>query len=81
MNLSFEELNREYENSLAVQSKVIKGNLDRLREARKKSNFKEIKRLNSLLCILYEEKSELEERAHGLKEYIGKLRSNRTDAP
>lgn len=70
--MTFEELSREYEKSIAVQSRIIKGNLDRLKEARRKANLKEVKRLNSLLCVLYEEKSELEERAHGLKEYIGK---------
>ncbi|MCM1485690.1 MAG: hypothetical protein NC122_05740 [Faecalibacterium sp.] len=67
---TLEELSREYERSIDVQSQVIKGNLDKLKKARKAMNFKEIKRLNSILCILYEEKSELEERAHQLKEYI-----------
>lgn len=67
---TFEELSREYEKSIVIQTKVIQGNLDKLKNARKSLNFKEIKRLNSLLCVLYEEKSELEERAHQLKEYI-----------
>ncbi|MCM1545184.1 MAG: hypothetical protein NC110_07795 [Ruminococcus sp.] len=67
---TLEELSRDYEKSISVQTRVIQGNLDKLKKARASSNFKEIKRLNSLLCVLYEEKSELEERAHELKEYI-----------
>lgn len=68
--LTFEQLCCEYENSIVVQSGVIKTNLEKLKQAQKKSNYKEIKRLNSLLCVLYEEKSELEERAHQLKKYV-----------
>lgn len=67
---TFEELYEEYGNSIAVQKRVIQRYLKQLASARKTSNFKEIKRLNSLLCVLYEEKSELEERAAGIFDYI-----------
>lgn len=67
---TFEELYEEYGKSIAVQKRVIERYREQLFAARKKSNFKEIKRLNSLLCVLYEEKSELEERARGISDYI-----------
>lgn len=67
---TFEELYEEYGRSITVQSHVIERYRKQLAAARKRSDFKEIKRLNSLLAVLYEEKSELEERAVGLHSYI-----------
>ncbi len=67
---TFEELYEEYGRSIAVQQRVIKRYRKQLAAAREKSNFKEIKRLNSVLSVLYEEKSELEERADGIYSYI-----------
>lgn len=67
---SFEELYEEYGNSIAVQKRVIENYRKHLAAARKKSDFKEIKRLNSILFVLYEEKSELEERAGEIHRYI-----------
>ena len=67
---SFNELFDEYERSIVCQKNVISRYREKLKKAHKERNFKEIKRLNSLLRILYEEKSELEERAIGLKDYI-----------
>lgn len=69
MNLSLQELGNEYEKSIEVQKKVIKSTREKLNEARRTANFREIKRLNTLLQILYDEKSELEENAHKLKKY------------
>lgn len=69
MFYSLKELSNEYEHSIVVQREVIESYRARLKVARDNSNFKEIKRLNTMLRILYEEKSELEERAHQLKQY------------
>lgn len=66
---SLKELSNEYEDSIIVQLEVIESYRARLKVARDKANFKEIKRLNTMLRILYEEKSELEERAYQLKQY------------
>ena len=68
--MTFEELSREYEVSISVQKKAINLYREKLCKAHETHDFKEIKRLNSVLRILYEEKSELEERAVGIKEYI-----------
>lgn len=68
--MTYEELAIEYEKSISAQKKVIKDKLMHLSQAKKALNFKEIKRLNSLLCILYAEKSELEERKKGLIDYM-----------
>lgn len=70
MFLTYEKLYGEYETAISLQNEVIKKRREELRNARIKGNFKEVKRLNALLLILYQEKSELEERANGLKEYI-----------
>lgn len=69
MNLSLQELGNEYEKSIEVQKKVIENTRKKLTDARKTGNFREIKRLNTVLQILYDEKSELEEKAHKLKKY------------
>lgn len=69
MNLSLQELGKEYDNSIEVQSAVIEAFRKKLNEARKSYNLREVSRLNRLLKILYDEKSELEERARGLKSY------------
>ncbi len=66
-----EQLYREYEKSLEIQNKVIKTNTEKLRRARASCNCKEIKRLNTLLRTLYEEKYELEEKSRALGKYIG----------
>lgn len=70
MTFNYNELYGQYKNAIKVQESVIKKNRERLKSARDIHNFKEIKRLNGLLAVLYQEKSELEERARGLKEYI-----------
>ncbi len=64
------ELSQQYENSIAVQRDIIKKNRERLLTARRKSNFKEIQRLNKLLKTLYEEKWELEEKALALRKHL-----------
>ena len=69
MNLSLQELGKEYDESIKIQSAVIEKYRIKLNEARKNYNLREISRLNRLLKILYDEKSELEERAKGLKDY------------
>lgn len=70
MPLSFSQLSNEYDCAITNQKFVIGRYREKLNKAQKEKNFKEVKRLNSLLRILYEEKSELEERAVGIKEYI-----------
>lgn len=69
MSLSLQELGKEYDESIKIQSAVIEKYRIRLNEARKNYNLREISRLNRLLKILYDEKSELEERAKGLRDY------------
>jgi len=66
----FETLYNEYKKSLAVQKKVIDHYRKQLLAASKKANASEVKRLNGVLYILYEEKSELEERASEIGGYL-----------
>ena len=70
MNVFYENLFDEYQNAIGIQNNLIKNNSQKLKIARKKHDFKEIKRLSSLLLVLYEERSELIERADGLRKYI-----------
>lgn len=63
------ELRETYEDCIAVQKRVIASNRLKLTKAEKELNFSEIRRLRYLLNILYDEKSELEERCNELKEY------------
>lgn len=63
------ELRDTYEACIAVQKQVIEGNREKLKKAEKELNFSEVRRLRYLLNILYDEKSELEERCKELKEY------------
>lgn len=70
MRTTYEELYGEYENAISIQNNAIANNNKKLVNARKENDFKEVKRLHSLLVVLYEERSELIERAKGLKEYI-----------
>ncbi len=65
-----EQLYIEYEKSIALQTDVIEKNRQRLLCARNKHNIKEVKRLNSLLRVLYEEKWELEEKIREIRKYI-----------
>ena len=64
------ELYLQYERCIAVQKRVIDRNRRRLRQALHAANAGEVQRLNKVLRVLYEEKSELEERAQGLREYL-----------
>lgn len=70
MFISYEAMYGEYENAINIQKEVISKRREELKTARDRGNFKEVKRLNSLLVVLCQEKSELEERARGLREYI-----------
>lgn len=70
MNSTLSELGQEYEKSIQIQAEIIKKNRERLAQARKNYNFKEVQRLNSLLKTLYEEKWELEEKAVEIKKYL-----------
>lgn len=69
MNTSLGDLAREYENSLVIQSKVIAEYREKLSMAIRNRNSGEIKRLNTMLRILYDEKNELEERTNELRAY------------
>lgn len=70
MNFTYEKLYAEYSQAIINQENIIKRKKEALKKARASSNYKEIKRLNSLLLVLATEKSELEERARGLRELI-----------
>ena len=70
MNESYASLYAQYTHCIAVQKDVIARYRARLQRAQKSFNMAEVQRLNALLRILYEEKSELEERAVGLREYL-----------
>lgn len=65
-----EELYKIYEDSVTVQEQVINATNKKLKKARDAHNISEIKRLNTLLRVLYEEKWELEEKRRQLKSYI-----------
>ena len=68
MNTAIGELYRQYQHCIDVQKRVIALNRTRLRRAVAARNQAEVQRLNRVLRILYEEKSELEERADGPRE-------------
>jgi len=70
LNESYATLYAQYTHCIAVQKDVIARYRARLQRAQKSFNMAEVQRLNALLRILYEEKSELEERAVGLREYL-----------
>lgn len=70
MNESYATLYAQYTHCIAVQKDVIARYRARLQRAQQSFNMAEVQRLNALLRILYEEKSELEERAVGLREYL-----------
>ncbi len=72
---TFDELYEEYAGCISVQKSVIEYYREKLRQEIKNSNMKEVKRLNSLLCVLYAEKSELEERAAGIGDYVAHAKS------
>lgn len=70
MTNSLSELSATYEKSIALQQEIIDKTRLRLKKASAEFNFKEIERLNSLLRILYDEKSELELSAYEMKKYL-----------
>ena len=69
MNTTLQDLAKEYEHSVTVQKQIIEINRKKLHQARRKGNFTEVKRLSTLLQILYDEKCELEKKASRLKNY------------
>ena len=70
MKLSYTDLYRQYEQGIAQQNIVIARNRLRLHRAMRDCNMLEVRRLNAVLRVLYEEKSELEERAEDLLSYM-----------
>ncbi len=70
MSLTLEELEQEYIKALDNQLQLIEENREKLKKARSRCNCNEIKRLNSLLRLLYEEKYELEDSIHMIRNYI-----------
>lgn len=70
MSVNYEKIYLQYNEAIEIQKDVIKRKRELLNKAKKEANYAEVKRLNSLLLLLYEEKSELEERADGLRDYI-----------
>ena len=69
MNTTLEELATEYEHSIKIQNDIIEINRKKLLAAQRKGNFNEVKRLSTLLRILYDEKSDMEKKAKTLKNY------------
>ncbi len=69
MNTTLADLAKEYDHSVAIQKEVIEINRQKLKRARIKGNYNEVKRLTTLLQVLYDEKSELEEKANRLRDY------------
>ena len=68
-----EYLYREYERSIEIQKNVIQSTNEKLRQAKASCNRSEIKRLNTLMRVLYEEKWELEEKSRELKKYLNMM--------
>ena len=64
------DLYLQYEHCIRVQKRVISRSRRRLRSAMDERDMAEVQRLNKVLRVLYEEKSELEERAQGLRTYL-----------
>lgn len=69
MNTTLADLAKEYDHSVAIQKEVIEINRQKLKQARIKGNYNEVKRLTTLLQVLYDEKSEMEEKANRLRNY------------
>ncbi len=65
-----EQLYSEYKNSIEIQKNAIKNTTEKLKVARIRYNYSEVKRLNALLKLLYEEKWEMEEKVRAIKRYL-----------
>lgn len=65
-----EELYKIYDDSVTIQKKAIQAANSRLKAAKQTNNISEIKRLSSLLMLLYQEKWELEEKRREIKKYL-----------
>ena len=65
-----EELYKVYNDSVAVQISVIAATREKLKKAKNAHNISEMKRLESLLKVLYDEKAELEEKRRLIKKYL-----------
>lgn len=72
---TFDELYSEYQKSIEIQKGVIGRYRLAIMKANKKSNMGEVERLNRILCVLYEEKSELEERTAEMRNYLLKIKA------
>ncbi len=70
MNQTLEELEKEYIRALELQQELIEEYREKLKAARSRCSCNEIKRLNSHLRLLYEEKYELEDSIHIIKGYL-----------
>ena len=65
-----EELYKTYNDSVTIQILVIAATREKLKKAKNSHNISEIKRLEALLKVLYDEKAELEEKRRLIKEYL-----------
>ena len=63
-------LAEDYDAALKTQQKVIDAFRARLHKALEAGDFAEVKRLNTQLRILYDEKDELQTRSHELRSYL-----------
>ena len=70
MGNSLTQLSSTYEECIRIQQSIIDSNRTKLKEAQKKYNMKEVQRLNTLLKVLYDEKSELEDAVNEMTKYL-----------
>lgn len=68
--MEYERLYTEYEAAIETQKNVIQRYRKKLKIAQKDADLNEVSRLNGILNILYTEKSELEQLADKLRDYI-----------
>lgn len=74
---TFGELYNDYLSSLRVQKSVIARYRLLLAGAAGNSDMEEVRRLNSILNVLYQEKTELEESAAQIKSYLSALHKSK----
>ena len=68
--MEYKRLYTEYKSAIETQKDVIESYLKKMKNAKKSADFKEISRLSGILKVLYTEKSELEQLADKLRDYI-----------
>ena len=67
---TIEELYEIYVEAVKKQKALLEEYRKKLRAARQSNNQGKIAEINKIICVLYEEKLELESKAEGLKGYV-----------